>query len=80
MKVRAKFNCSSVETVDQGQGKKIYTAKFSPVYSDDPGSENKKFWEYTPCGSLELGTIKLMPFEVGKEYYLDIIEADKKSK
>ncbi len=75
-KVRAKFTCRAIETVDQGSGNKIYNAKFHPVYSDDPKSENKKFWEYTPSGSLELGTIKQMPFEVGKEYYLDITLAE----
>ncbi len=69
--VRCKFKCDSIETLTYGKGL-IYNAKMSPVFSQDPESENKKFWEATPLGAFTVGTVKVMPFEVGKEYYLDI--------
>ena len=68
MTVRAKFTCTELTLTTYG-----HRAKFSPVTSGSP--ENEQFYRYTPGGSLELGTLKEMPFEVGKEYYLDITEA-----
>jgi hypothetical protein len=50
-----------------------------PVYSNDPTSENKKFWDATPSGKLELGGLKpetLASFELGKAYYIDITVAE----
>ena len=51
------------------------TLKFSPVYGNgNPQHENTKFWNASPSGSLELGTINpeaWKQFELGKEYYLD---------
>lgn len=38
-------------------------------------SENKAFFNATPTGSLKIGVYKEDVFEVGKEYYLDILEA-----
>ncbi len=76
--VRAKFVCDSV-TSQRGYGeeKVLYSAKFNPVYANgDPNHENSKFWKASPGGSFELLTIKMMPFEVGKEYYLDITLAE----
>ena len=66
---RAKFKCTELTLTEHG-----HRAKFVPVTSGSP--ENEKFYKYTPGGSLELGTIKEMPFSLGKSYYLDIIEAD----
>jgi hypothetical protein len=48
----------------------------TPVYSDKPDSENKKFWEFTPSGSFEMQAIHEGMFEPGKEYYIDITPAD----
>lgn len=70
--VRAKFKCT--EIVQRSHYEKenpvLYVAKFVPVM--EGSEENKKFYHYSPSGSLELGTIKEMPFEIGKEYFLDI--------
>jgi hypothetical protein len=41
--------------------------------------ENKKFWEYTPAADFNFATSNLAAveqFEVGKEYYVDIILAE----
>jgi hypothetical protein len=89
--VRCKFRCNEVnrsastrsEQVDDGQGGKkwenkpitLYGVKMTPVYSDKPDSENKKFWEFTPAGSFEMQSITEGMFEPGKEYYIDITPA-----
>lgn len=44
------------------------------IYSDDPNDENRKFWEATPSGQIELQVINpeaWQAFELGKEYYVD---------
>lgn len=76
MTTRCKFKCTSRgETTGGKNGGLMYSYKFSPVYSDDPNSENKQFWDYTPSGSLEFQCVHIGLFEVGKEYYLDLTEA-----
>lgn len=94
MTVRAKFKIDSltrvVSTVPVGvddQGKTIWgpgevvTIKGSPVYgSGDPNHENTKFWQSSPSGSVELGTVNMKAaeyFELGKEYYVDFTKAEK---
>ena len=70
MTTRAKFYVLS-KTIFAGQGGVKVTMQ--PVYSNDPESENKKFWEATPTGTIELG-IKSeagAEFEPGAEYYID---------
>ncbi|MGD9726393.1 MAG: hypothetical protein AB7L09_21600 [Nitrospira sp.] len=56
------------------------TLYFTPVYhKGDPAHENSKFWEASPSGKLELGTINeeaWSQFEMGKEYYLDFTPAE----
>lgn len=51
----------------------------SPVYSDNPNSENRAFWDATPCGDLRM-TIKneaaAKHFEPNKEYYVDFTPAE----
>ena len=67
--VRCKMMCT--EVVHLLNDRKTY--KFVPQYSDVEGSENKKFWEYAPDGSMEFNYAKGdLEFEVGKEYYVDI--------
>jgi len=44
----------------------------SAVYSDDPESENGKFFSMTPSANIQLGVLNpaaYANFEVGKEYY-----------
>lgn len=71
--IRAKFLCNAVTTNAWGTAPntKSYTAIFTPVTANDVNPENKKFWEATPNGKLEMTTIKQSFFEPGKEYYLD---------
>lgn len=69
--VRAKFKCIQRD---------IYgNVKLSAVSSDDPESENKKFWDATPSGTVDM-CINVEDtrefFQLGKEYYIDFTEAD----
>lgn len=71
--VRAKFRVNSLT-----QYENAVSVFLEPVYSDDPESENKKFWDYTPSGKIELQTTNLeaaKQFEVAKEYYVDFTPA-----
>lgn len=56
------------------------TLNFTPVYANnDPKHENSKFWDASPSGSLQLGTINpeaWSQFELGKDYYLDFTPAE----
>jgi hypothetical protein len=74
--VRAKYKCIEVIKRIAWNNKDvfIYVAKMSPVM--DGSEENKKFFECTPVGSLEIGQYKEDVFEVGKEYYLDLTKAN----
>lgn len=89
--VRAKFTVHQVNRHDrytyeqQSDGSytktrgEIQDVKLSPVYSPDPESENRKFWDATPQGSIELGVINQeawSAFELGKEYYVDFTPAE----
>lgn len=68
---RCKFKCDKV-TTHAGGGRDV---EMSPVYSNDPNSENKAFWNASPGGSFKLNWINPnVSFEPGKEYYLDISE------
>ena len=89
-RVRCKFRLDDI-TMRRGHGPKydddgkhvgfeervLYDAKFIAVSSDGLDDENKKFWQYTPSGHLEVTTIRMMPWEamLGQEFYLDIIPA-----
>lgn len=76
MTVRCKFRCTEVTKRthwDTKKGGYLYSAKFAPVY--DGSEENKKFYEATPSGSLEVGTYKQDVFAPGQEYYIDITPA-----
>lgn len=71
MTIRCKYRCAEVtKKAAWNSPKFLYTAKFFAVTSGSP--ENDKFFEFTPSGSLEIGTYKEDNFEVGQEYYLDI--------
>jgi len=72
--VRAKFLVESITTYALGYGA---TIKMRPVYSDDPAHENKKFWDATPSGSIEMfiKSTAAQDFIVGQEYYVDFTHA-----
>lgn len=87
--VRAKFTMTSYKTtqypraIDKAkpwseENKEIVemrTLEFTPVYANnDPTHENTKFWNASPSGKIELGTVNpeaWKDFELGKEYYVD---------
>ena len=76
MNTRCKFKCDSITKQKGWNGAEfVYDAKFSVVYGDT--EENKKFFAATPSGQLSVGGILSDQFEVGKEYYIDISEANK---
>jgi hypothetical protein len=93
-RVRAKFRLNSYSTeIHRQPGRKQdgsldwknttpvekRTLNFTPVYDDgDPGSENARFWEASPSGSLQLGCVNKEAwemFELEGEYYLDFTPA-----
>jgi hypothetical protein len=53
----------------------LFTIEMCPVYGNgDPNHENTKFWQYTPSGKMEMGTINpdaAAQFTLGREFYLD---------
>lgn len=80
-KVRAKFYVSRIEKTKYGYApnqQEMTTVVLQPVFSNEEGSENKKFWDATPQGEVKLGTINLEAanhFELGAEYYIDFVKA-----
>jgi hypothetical protein len=73
MAVRAKFRVSSITEHDY-VGRRMKTIELTPVMSNDPGNENKSFWDATPSGVIKLGTVSMeaaSQFDVGREYYID---------
>ncbi len=94
MKVRAKFTLTghrsmlTTRLVDKSksynepgnqQQVELRTLEFSPVYANnDPKHENSKFWDASPSGKIELGTVNpeaWSQFELGEEYYIDFTPA-----
>jgi hypothetical protein len=84
--VRAKFRVNEIRrvhcSVRNDEGKyvpgEMHTIVMSPTYSDDPNSENKKFWDASPGGKFELNCVPpaaVAEFKLGKDYYFDIHEA-----
>jgi hypothetical protein len=78
MSVRAKFVVNKISRTlmgsDEGQ-----TISLTPVYANSP--ENAEFYKWTPCGSVELGTINPKAgdyFKLGKEYFLDFTAVENK--
>lgn len=87
MAVIARFKVSRFESgmydkarYEDRDGQKVYvgsdrqemrTVILHPVYSDDPNSENKKFWEASPSGEIKLGTVNQaawQEFDLDGEY------------
>lgn len=70
-RVRCKFVCIGVNREDP-----TVHATFNAVTAtDDPESENSRFWRWTPNGRLDLyidNPDASNDFKEGEEYYLDI--------
>jgi hypothetical protein len=73
--VRAKFTCVSVIKTLSGNKDLSFTWTYHFIAVYGNSEENKKFWQYTPSGSVDLSSINQDLFEVGKEYYLDFSPA-----
>jgi len=74
MSVRAKFRVHNVKPNNDGSG----IVELHPVYSSDPESENAKFYQATPWGSITMGTVNkvvLDEMQPGKVFYVDFTEA-----
>ncbi|AGK52025.1 hypothetical protein [Bacillus sp. 1NLA3E] len=75
--VRAKFVCIEKGETGHQPCQKQAKVVLQPVFGNS--DENKKFWQYTPTGRIELSTINTdaaEQFEVGKEYYVDFTKAE----
>ncbi len=75
MSVRAKFRVENKKEIFSG-GQKVYSVELVPVVGGSP--ENDSFYKWTPGGKIELTTISegaASGLEVGKEYYVDFVEA-----
>jgi hypothetical protein len=70
--VRCKFKCMSKTETSDG-----FKINMQPVTCGS--EENKKFFNYTPYGSLEIGTVNheaAAQIKVGHEYLIDITEVE----
>jgi hypothetical protein len=57
----------------------VTSLEFMPVTASDKNPENKKFWEATPSGKIELNIVNpeaVKEFELLKSYYVDFIPAE----
>ncbi len=69
-KVRAKFEVIEVAKTVGGT-----TVRMHPVTGGSP--ENESFFQWTPMGHLEMGTVNPnISFEPGETYYLDFTKAE----
>ena len=86
-KTRAKFKVDSRTETEGGRydenNKYVacpeYSITMSPVYSDDPESENAKFFNATPSGQITMGVVNEAAaeiFQVGKEVYVDFFPVE----
>ena len=79
MTSRAKFTVQSITTHKAWNGPGLMgTVKLIPVTGGS--EENKAFYEATPSGQIELGTVNdavLKQFNVGDEFYVDFTPAPK---
>jgi len=49
----------------------LHTYVLHAVYGDEPGSENKAFWDATPQGEIRLSVVRPHGvFELGQELYV----------
>lgn len=76
---RCKFRCNSILPINPTQADTSgVIVNASAVMSDDPESENGKFWTATPSGQITLwinNPAGAAVFEQGKDYYVDFTPA-----
>ena len=89
MSVTAKFKVQRIEAHTQLMQNRetgtygeteVRTVVLMPVYSEDPESENRRFWNATPSGEIRLGTVNpeaWQHFALGDEFYVDFTKAEK---
>jgi hypothetical protein len=66
--VRCKMKVLNV--TDHGMQQSV---NMQAVYSNDPDSENKKYWDATPGGNFNMNYVnKNTEFLPGREYYIDV--------
>ena len=80
MKITAKFRVHNVSDWNNGPdgAKSGERVQMSPVYSDDPSSENYSFSQATPGGSIEMSITNpdaFGAFELGGEYLIEFTPA-----
>ena len=76
MTTRCKFVCQSKREYkhwDRAKGN-LYEYEFSAVTSGS--EENQQFFEATPSGSLKVSTVRDGSFEVGRDYFLDLLPSE----
>lgn len=83
MSVRAKFTCCGIKQMQGSEYnhstkaydlKVVETATFQPVQGNS--GENSRFFASTPCGQIEIGTVRKGLFELGTSYYIDFTPAE----
>ena len=78
MTVRAKFYVSKLDPYSPpSTGGEVV---LFPVYSEDPNHENKKFWDATPSGTIQMIINNPAAFErftMDKQFYVDFTPAPK---
>lgn len=79
--VRAKFVVDSYETRKSNardpQSEELRTVKMTAVA--DGSEDNKKFFRWTPNGSISMGVLNQVAWEqleLGKSYYVDFTPAE----
>ena len=81
MRVRAKVGVGSVNRVVDHKGEVTQeNIRFFGVYSQDPDSENHKFWKATPSMNMEMFVTNpdiFGHFLPSQEYYLDFTLVEK---
>ena len=81
--VRAKFKVTERKLCGYTGGEGSETTEMinvvlDPVYSTNPQHENRRFWDSTPCGKIEMAIRSkgaADQLELGKEYFVDFTEA-----
>lgn len=77
MKTRCKFLCVSITKQKNyrcsTENPFTYSAKFQAV--TEGSEENKRFFSFTPSGTLELSLYRDDLFQPGKEYMIDLEQA-----
>lgn len=74
--VRVKFKVQRIERTLWSQNKEMQTIVLLPVVSGS--EENEQFFATTPTGEMKFGTMNAeiaAMFELGGEYYIDLISA-----